>query len=77
MTGNTHKPGAASPKHEALAIRDEYPMLLLCARTRVELHQRGLIELPATLSGLYYLVRPARLAQRPWSRTIHRGHSAP
>jgi hypothetical protein len=30
------------------------------------------IELPASLSALYYLVRPVRLAHRFWSHTVHR-----
>jgi len=35
-------------------------------------NDRELIELPATLSALYYLVRPVRLARRLWSHTDHR-----
>ena len=48
MTGDAHKPNALSPAGEALEIRDEYRMLLLCARTRVEPQQRELIRTLAT-----------------------------
>ena len=36
---------------------------------------RELIRLPAALSALYYLVRPARLAQRFWSHTVRRSNT--
>ena len=43
MTGNAHKASAFSPAGAALEIRDEFRLLLLCARTRVEPQQRELI----------------------------------
>lgn len=36
--------------------------------------ERELIELPASLSALYYLVRPARLAHKLWSQTFRRSN---
>ena len=36
-------------------------------------YDREVVKLPPALSPLYYLVRPARLAHRLWSQTIHRG----
>ncbi|UCC57240.1 MAG: nucleotidyltransferase family protein [Gammaproteobacteria bacterium] len=43
MTDDTHKVSAFSAAVEALEIRDEFRLLLLCARTRVEPKQRELI----------------------------------
>ena len=43
MTGDADKASAWSPIDEALRFRDEYRLLLLCARTRVEPQQRELI----------------------------------
>ncbi len=40
-------------------------------------NDRELIELPAALSALYYLVRPVRLARRLWSYIIRRSDSTP
>jgi Uncharacterised nucleotidyltransferase len=40
-------------------------------------HDRELIELPAALSALYYLVRPVRFARRLWSYIIRRSDSTP
>jgi hypothetical protein len=36
-----------------------------------------LIKLPGALSVLYYLVKPARLAHKLWSQTIHRSDTTP
>jgi len=38
---------------------------------------REVINLPDSLSALYYLVRPARLAQRLWSHNNRRSNSTP
>jgi hypothetical protein len=38
---------------------------------------RELVNLPAALSPLYYLVHPARLAHKMWSHTIRRGNTTP
>ncbi len=38
---------------------------------------RELIRLPGSLSALYYLVRPARLARRYWSHTFRRSNTSP
>lgn len=35
-----------------------------------------MIKLPGALSAMYYLVRPARLAHKLWSHTVHRSDSA-
>ena len=35
-------------------------------------HDREMIKLPAALSPLYYLLRPARLAHKRWSKTFRR-----
>ena len=43
MTGDAHKASAWPAMGEALEIRDEFRLLLLCARTRVEAQQRELI----------------------------------
>jgi len=43
MNGDAYKPSALWPKGGGLEIRDEYRMLLLCARTRVGPQQRELI----------------------------------
>jgi hypothetical protein len=40
MTDNAHNAGAFSAMSETLDIRDEYRLLLLCARTRVDSQQR-------------------------------------
>jgi len=40
-------------------------------------NDREMVKLPDSLSALYYLVRPARLAQRFWSHTIRRSNTTP
>ena len=39
-------------------------------------HDRELIKLPAALSALYYLLRPARLAHKLWSQSFRRSNSS-
>jgi hypothetical protein len=43
MTGDAHKAATWSPIGETLGIRDEFHLLLLCARTRIDPQQRELI----------------------------------
>jgi len=41
------------------------------------IEDRKLITLPGSLSALYYLVKPVRLAHKFWSHTIRRGRTTP